>query len=189
MYSYLSKQINDLAEEVSKIKVDFKKQHNFLDIINCMKTFYSGINTKLIHEIELLKFEMQPLYKIISSEFTSFCEFYNLNENFRTKFDQAEANLWAKKEDLFKNPNEAKWKISKECSHTFAELSLNKILAFKYMRPQETIDTLKLKEYYGYVCNRIKEEHYRLLNSIVYIIQKSLGKISDSIYSKSNQVR
>ena len=153
-----------------------------------MIIFYSGIYTKLIQDVELLKSEINPLYKSISSEFKSFSEFYNLNNSLRIKFEQSEANLWAKKEELFKSPNESKWKIPKDCPYSLQELSANKIMAFKYMRPQETIETQKLKEYYGYICNRIKEEHYRLLNEIVYIMQKSFGKVSDSFYCKSKQV-
>jgi len=82
--------------------------------------------------------------------------------NHRQVFDQSIRKLKERKDYLFSQPTTEKWEISKDCPHQISELAKNKKLAFEFLLPKETLSTLKIKEMYGYLCNQLKDEMYRL---------------------------
>lgn len=96
----------------------------------------------------------------------------------QSQYKKAKKKLKDRKEALFVQKQVTAWELSPECQYTFEVLLKDKKIAFNEMLPNDTKEINKLKNLYGYYCNKVPEEYKRICDDNGKEFQKHMTSVA-----------
>ena len=148
-----------------------------------MTNFFSNWSKILKHQNVIVNVDIREHFKFIRKNFVSMRDLANSIDIHKYNYYKASRSLIAKKDDLFKRGDPTRWELDPHDKIEMSKIANNKKAAILLICKKETQNVIGLKEFYGFLLNRIISEYERIrrLNSIVNkdVLYKNLKKLTD----------
>lgn len=143
----------------------------------------------------VVNIDIREHFKFLRKNYSSMKDLSNSIETPKSNYNKASKNLMYKKDDLFRRGDTSKWEFDPHDKIEMNKISNNKKLAFPLMCKKETLNVIGLKEFYGFILNRIISEYERIrelnahLNkSVLYYNLKKLTDINGHFLIFSGEI-
>ena len=170
-------------EQIYKSSLKYFDHNITCEIYNQMTNFFSNWSKILKHQNVVVNVDIREHFKFIRKNFVSMRDLANSIDIHKYNYYKASRSLIAKKDDLFKRGDPTRWELDPHDKIEMSKIANNKKAAILLICKKETQNVIGLKEFYGFLLNRIISEYERIrrLNSIVNkdVLYKNLKKLTD----------
>ena len=170
-------------EQIYKSSLKYFDHNITCEVYNQMTNFFSNWSKILKHQNVVVNVDIREHFKFIRKNFVSMRDLANSIDIHKYNYYKASRSLIAKKDDLFKRGDPTRWELDPHDKIEMSKIANNKKAAILLICKKETQNVIGLKEFYGFLLNRIISEYERIrrLNSIVNkdVLYKNLKKLTD----------
>ena len=176
-------EIASLWVKMYKTSERYLEHNESLECYKQLSNFFSNWSKMLKQQNNLVNLDIREHFKFLRKNFSSMENLYYSMEIPKSNYIKASKNLIYKKDDLFKRNEPEKWEIAQYDKIEMSKIINNKTDAFLLMCKRETLNVIRLKEFYGLVLNRIISEYERIrelnANTNKNILNYSFKKLLD----------
>ena len=170
-------------EQIYKSSVKYFDHNITCEIYKQMTNLFGNWSKILKQQNVVVNVDIREHFKFIRKNFVSMRDLVNSIDIHKNNYSKASRNLIAKKDDLFKRGDPTRWELDPHDKIEMTKIANNKKEAILLMCKKETQNVIGLKEFYGFILNRVISEYERMrkLNSNVNkdVLYKNLKKLTD----------
>ena len=178
-YKKLNTQIEGVISKISDIKIIWEELYRrnksiFIDgqdesipnIYNSMSYFMENWKKNMENNIKLINLNIREFFRYIKNEYISIKEYYNLYDQYKSKYYNSYTQLMDKKEKLFRTGEITKWGLDTNIKENYDRLLHDKKYALPKMLAKETKIVNDEKKIFGVYLNSLIDEYKRINENI-----------------------
>ena len=185
-----SDKLIDISNNFNLIKenaINYKENEDVISAYKEMSDMFSNFSSYLTNQNNIININLREYFKYIKNNYRAMKDFVRKTENLKNAFYKSLKNLKAKKEDLFRRQEVAKWDIDPKDNVDKTTIASNKNLALEKMLYKETLQVTYQKVVYGFFINRIILEHERFKEINSNLHYKNSMDIIDMMTNKTTE--